>query len=351
MIPTTGEATSDRSIFFVGLSPPDRSRRRIERRLSRRPEEGVWVSRAVPEARVTVGQAQFQHTSRQRMFEHVTHTPSFGPHNGEREAVLTPRSRTVPTRPPGAVSRTTWYFTAHVDFGGAQGEGSQWVRLPVDRRRRDRRPLSEWSDHSGDWLQLRAGAADRARAGPAGRARDRHRAHRRQGARGVRHPRGRVRAAGLRAVGSDVRARVRRSGEEGPTSAGRDHLQRRHHGLARGATGARIRAAVPHQPHRALHAGDGAARAADACGAGRGRRQQRAPAGAGERHRVRQPVGRARLQAVEGLRAVEAGQHPVHEGAGTPPGSRHRLLQRKRGRPLDCPAAARHIQGLDRESS
>ena len=47
------------SIFFVGPSPPDRSRRRIERRLSRRPEEGVWVSRAVPEARVTAGQAQF----------------------------------------------------------------------------------------------------------------------------------------------------------------------------------------------------------------------------------------------------------------------------------------------------
>ena len=36
------------------------------------------------------------------MFEHVTHTPSFGPHNGEREAVLTSRSLAVSNHPPGA---------------------------------------------------------------------------------------------------------------------------------------------------------------------------------------------------------------------------------------------------------
>ena len=36
------------------------------------------------------------------MFEHVTHTPSFGPHNEEREAVLTPRSLAVSHHPPGA---------------------------------------------------------------------------------------------------------------------------------------------------------------------------------------------------------------------------------------------------------
>ncbi len=49
------------------------------------------------------------------MFEHGTYPPSFGPHNGEREAVLTSRSRAVSNHPPGAgpgrpqrSTRTLW---------------------------------------------------------------------------------------------------------------------------------------------------------------------------------------------------------------------------------------------------
>jgi hypothetical protein len=36
------------------------------------------------------------------MFEHGTYPPSFGPHNGEREAVLTSHTLAVSHRPPGA---------------------------------------------------------------------------------------------------------------------------------------------------------------------------------------------------------------------------------------------------------
>ena len=50
------------------------------------------------------------------MFEHDTYPPSFGPHNGEREVVLTPRSPAVSNHPPAAGPVRLLLFAA--ELGG-----------------------------------------------------------------------------------------------------------------------------------------------------------------------------------------------------------------------------------------
>ena len=117
--------------------------------------------------------------------------------------------------------------------------------------------LARRPNHSGDGLQLRHRAGGMSGTGAAGGA----------GGRGPRAPRRRPRRRARcfparrsvtpassqtlrRCEGASQRCKGRRS------PARRHHLQRRHHDAAHVADRARLRAAVLHQPHRSLHAGD-----------------------------------------------------------------------------------------------
>ena len=65
------------------------------------------------------------------MFEHGLHPPSFGPHNGEREAVLTPRSLAVSGHPPGAGRRVEARACAVIDRANQHGYGRFTLASPA----------------------------------------------------------------------------------------------------------------------------------------------------------------------------------------------------------------------------